>query len=310
MTSIDDLITPQDKIKLENTEAFEVLIIHPNNIEQFDWNDKNYLNLLLNQSFYDNYKINPNEFISDIAKCLKIKENKSDYVVTHLVFEEYDYIYEILYCDLPKEQKIKENENQMATLINSDEEVVYGSAVILKTHIPSISNNMYFQNMNKSELFRILYKRAHTTIVVYDDDWREEGVIGDISNYANFFFEEDKYKYKKLEVAFLSHNINIWYLESEYGENICGKLLNKPIEKCFWFTMLTDNMRGCLTLNEVKKIIELSNVLTDYKPLEELLKEENDLIGRNIVKNKYRILELTYQKHINKNECLIDKMNI
>jgi hypothetical protein len=48
-------------------------------------------------------------------------------------------------------------------------------------------------------------------------------------------------------------------------------------------------------LNEVTKIIKLSTVLEPpYKPDEKWLSDEKDIHGRNIIKNKYRILDNTY----------------
>ena len=61
------------------------------------------------------------------------------------------------------------------------------------------------------------------------------------------------------------------------------------------FTMLTDTIRGNITLNEVNKIIKLSTVLEPpYKPDDKWLSDEKDIHGRNIIKNKYRILDNTY----------------
>jgi lambda repressor-like predicted transcriptional regulator len=45
----------------------------------------------------------------------------------------------------------------------------------------------------------------------------------------------------------------------------------------------------------VNKIIKLSTVLEPpYKPDEKMVADEKDIHGRNIIKNKYRILDNTY----------------
>ena len=56
------------------------------------------------------------------------------------------------------------------------------------------------------------------------------------------------------------HNINIWYTTAIDGnKTLCGTLVDKYVDKCIWFTMKSDEYRGNLTLDEVNKIIYLSN---------------------------------------------------
>jgi hypothetical protein len=64
--------------------------------------------------------------------------------------------------------------------------------------------------------------------------------------------------------------------------------------------MKSDNYRGNITLDEVKKIISLSKVLSDYKTPSELLDEKNDSLGRKIIYNKYKVLDYISDKYITK----------
>ena len=113
-----------------------------------------------------------------------------------------------------------------------------------------------------------------------------------MDEFADNFFDD---KYDKLEIPFLLHNINIWYETSNNKNNICGNLINKNINRCLWFTMLSDDYKGHLTIGEVKKIIELSKHLEyPYKPETEWIEDEKDEIGRKIIKNKYKILDKAY----------------
>jgi hypothetical protein len=95
----------------------------------------------------------------------------------------------------------------------------------------------------------------------------------------------------------LLHNINIFYVANEYGEDIAPKLIPEKVETALFFTKIDDDFRGNLTLDEVKKIIELSNKLESFEVDEEYMKEEKDELGRNIIKNKYKILEFVYNKY-------------
>mgnify|MGYP006119083737 CR=1 FL=1 len=139
-------------------------------------------------------------------------------------------------------------------------------------------------------------------MVVYKDDEWQEITCNNIEDYKEYFFEEDKYKVKKKELAFLLYNINILYTTFEYAEeNVCGKLLEGRIDKCIWYTMATTDYKGNLSLEEVQKIIKLSNVLDTYILNDEETKEEDDHLGRKILKTKYRNLEKKYSENFNLN---------
>ena len=66
--------------------------------------------------------------------------------------------------------------------------------------------------------------------------------------------------------------------------------------------MLTDKIRGCITKDEVEKIIKLSTILTPpFRYDAKWAEEEKDEHNRTIIKNKYRVLDITYQEMTNKN---------
>ena len=212
---------------------------------------------------------------------------------------------EAKYSELTKKFYMTRNpqvKNQMATLININGDKVYGNALITKTKLPLESKNMYFEDMTKEDLYKMLYNRANKKIVLYDidsEEFRDERTILPIDQYADKYFEEDKYKVKKVELFFLKHNINIWYVVSDFGiENLCGKLIPGKIEKCIIFSRMNEVYLADLSLNEFKKIKYLSTVLTDFHAGEEHYSEETDELNRKVIKNRYRVLNIEYKKHI------------
>ena len=249
--------------------------------------------------FFEEVKIKQENFQQKIAECLRIKQFNGKQVDTNTFYEEKGYIYELMFLNLTKNQQSNETENQLASLMDINGEKLYGYVMIFKTHIPVDSNKMIFCDLCIKDIAKIMNERAHTKLVLYEEEqWREEGVKGPVEDFGDKFFGEDKYHIKKIEFAFLRHNINIWYTKSEYGEDkVCGKLLNERIDKCIWFSMATDTVRSHLTLDEVTKIIKLSEVLNDYNTKSDMIKEERDNFNRNILKTKHRILENIYNKH-------------
>lgn len=295
-----------DNIVMENNDDFDCLVINPGSIQHVSWIESNYAGKLMELDLFKLIKTNSTNFIEVLATHLNIEKYKIKNlnVKTEIIAEEPYYLYELLYVDLEKavEYHTDDNLNELASLLNINGDKIYSAAIIFKNHIPSLSDSMTLCAMSKEDLRRILHDRVHTKIVVGDDEnYYENIVVGDINNYAERFFDGEKYE--KIELPFLMHNINIWYLPSEYGTtNMCGNLINKPIEKCFWFSMKTDEFRCNLTLNEVNKIIYLSKVLTDYKTPSELLCEKNDSFGRKIIYNKYKVLDLIYDNNKKNNE--------
>lgn len=291
----------------DNKKDIECLLIKKGSIDHISYGDLDYVSQLLNLNLFEIIKINKDNFIEEITTRLDIKSyNHSNiHVLNEVVSEEPNYTYELMYVAPfeSKEDKEKfhteENHNGMATLINTNGDKIYSNAILFKNHVPSLTNSMYLKDMTKSDLFNILNDRVYTKVVIYngmnESEWKEQVVIGDMTSFANEFFEEEKYY--KLEIPFLMHNINIWYNVCKYNGkyDLCGKLIDKQVENCIWFTMKNDEYRGNLTLDEVKKIIHLSKLLDTYETPGQFYEEKLDNLGRKIIYNKYKVLDYMYK---------------
>ena len=292
-----------DKFKMENNNNFECLLIKPTNISDISWRDLDYSKKISEIDIYTSITTNNNNFIEIITTKLEIDKFtiKNVSIKNEIIAEDIYYLYELLYIDLidNKEYHKEEHINGVANLLNTNGDNIYSNALLLKTYLPSLNDSMIFVDAKISDIQQILHNRINTKIVTWDsdDNWKEIEARGDLNIIANNYF--DDCNYIKLEIGFLLHNINIWYIIDNSGEkNICGALINKPIEKCIWFTMKTDELRGNLSLDEVKKIIYLSNKLTTYITPSELIKEKNDNFERKIINNKYKVLDYLYNKYI------------
>jgi len=295
-----------DKIIMENTNSFQCLVIKQGSIESVDWSLPNYSEKLMELDLFESVTANQDNFIEILATKLDVNQFKVTNlgVTTQIVAEEPYYLYELLYVNLEKETQyhLPEKLNQMASLININGEKVYSNAILIRSHLPSLTDSMTMCNLTKNDLACVLHRRVHTQIAIWnnlDNIWTQDTVIGDLNNYAQTFFECDSPDdYKKIEFPFLMHNVNIWYTESLDGlSNACGKFINAKFDKCIMFTMKSDDYRGNLTLDEVKKMIFLSNVLDSYLTPSELLEEKNDKLGRKIIYNKYKVLDYVYNQY-------------
>jgi hypothetical protein len=218
-------------------------------------------------------------------------------VKTSIVAEEYSYVYQLMYIDMEKnaEYMIKENLNEMASLINTNGDKIYSNAILFKNYLPSLSDSMSLVSITKKDVGDFLHNRVYTRIVTWDDSWDEKVVMGDLNIFAHDFFDDNNII--KIEFPFLMHNINIWYTTFSYGRDVCGKLLNKKIDKCIWFTMKSDEIRGSINYDEVKKIIYLSEKLDNYITPGDMTEEKFDSMGRKIIYNKYKVLDYMYNNY-------------
>jgi len=292
-----------NKIKLENKSDFKLLLIKANKIDKMTWTDPNYINDILNSDYVKEVTFSPGKFAEDLGTSLDVEKYELPDVKCNLFYEEPDYHYEILYIDLLPTYKKVELENQFSLLLqNNGDNLIFGNALIMKTYVPvNDMNFMKISDINKDDIKRILEDRINTKVITFDNgDYEEKKIIGSVEQFAETFFdEEDKYIIQKMELPFLRHNINIWFTKFEYGfEKVCGDLLKHlVINKCIVFTLINDNIRGNISMDEFNKIKYLSEKLENYKVPEDLNEEEKDNIGRLLIKNKYRILDNVYNKY-------------
>jgi hypothetical protein len=294
----------ENKVKMTNKEPFTLLVIKPNQIKDRDWSDINYLHDLVNDKFCNYLSVHPDDYIEFMGKHLELDKYFQPYIKIEVIFEEKDYITEIMYVEVKKEDEDKYELNEFANLLNIGEDKIFGSVIVNRTFVSSSNNDMYLDNITPEKLHNSLHKRANTTVILYDSDtesFKEEDVFGPIDVFSEKFFGDKKYNIKKIDLKFLQHNLVIWYTEDEYGtSDIIGNLIPKNInvDKMIVFSMWTEDYRDSLYLDEFNKIIKLSNKLKDFITPAEYNKEEKDNLGRNIVKNKYKILEIIYKDNL------------
>ena len=288
-----------DKIKFENEGDFSLFVIEPNHIADRDWMSPSYLPDLVNDTFCSIHKTNPKKFIESVGTLLKVNDYEYPDVRTTVIHEEPGYMYEIMYINTtPKYHKV-ENENEFALLLqNNGNEKIYGSMILLKSHLPIDNmNSATLCEITRDDVIMMLFDRANTKVVLYDEEFREERVLGPMELYADMFLQTDNIQ--KIEFPFLKYNLNIWYVEDkDYGDDAIKNLLDVKIERCIIFTLINDDYRGNLTLEEFNKILYLAGKLDNYSLQPKYNDEEKDELGRNIIKNKYRILEQIYKSNL------------
>lgn len=289
-----------EKVNMDDNELIECLVIKQGQINNISWKDPEYINRIIELDLIESIFVNGKTFLDTLAKKLSVDKYKviNMSAKTEIVGEEPYYLYELIYIDLENDilYHTNDNINDIANLISINGDSIYSNAILFRNYIPSLTDSMNLCNMTKNDLKRLLYRRAYNTIVIgdsFENKFIEDTVIGDMQIFAKKFFDGEEFK--KVEFPFLMHNINIWYTTGIIENKLCGNLINnKFIDKCIWFTMRTDVYRDNLTLDEVKKIINLSLKLDNYNTPSELMEEKIDNLGRKIICNKYKVLDKIY----------------
>lgn len=288
-------------IKFEHKNNFSMILIKPNKISNIDYSNPGYLTKILNSDFITIIETSPENFVYDLESNLLISEfSEVDRDVNkHVIYEEPNYMYEILFLDIKDSQHmISKNENEFGNLINSYGEKIYGNMLILKSNIPCNDTSIKFSNISKNDLFEMIDSRNNSKVVIYEDgEYREEKVKGDIEIFCKNLFDGEYYH--KTDTRFLLHDLHIHYCTSKYGKSIIPNIISDKIDIAVFFSMNSGTYRGNITLNEIKKIIELTKYLKTFLPESEWIKDENDIFNRPIIKNKYRVLESAWNKFLN-----------
>jgi len=286
-------------IVMENTNTIKCLLININNIDNISWKEPEYIKKICDLNIYNFIDLNSDNIISVIGKNFNYEFLNNIIIDKEIIYEESEYIYELLYINMDSftEYMTDEYLNGVGSLLNTNGNKIYFNSIILKTYLPLNTESIILENMEIKDIEKILFNRANKQIILYNDDYKEEILFGDIETYGNIFFNNEYYL--KKEIKFLSYNLNIWYTNSEYGEeNICGKLISNLIDKCVIFIKIDENNLGNITLDEFKKIIYLSNKLDNYSTPTEYLNTKLDKYNRKIINNKCKILHLLYNKYL------------
>lgn len=293
-----------NNVRLQNTEPFKILIIKPNNIQNLDWKNPEYLKNLVNGEYCSYVSIEPSKYIEEISKIFIIDKQAHPVIDVKVIAElyvssEYNMIVEIMFV-VHENDGDGEEPNEFARLLDVYESNIFGTAIVMCTYISNNDNGMHLVDTTPELLQDMLYHRANNKIITYDADeesYLEVDIFGPMQDFADNFFSENKYRVKKMEIGFLKHNLNIWYTEDKYGTlDTFGNILpdTARVDKMIVFSMWGDNIRHNLTMNEFNMIRFLSKKLDNYMVSDDITQEEKDELGRTIVKNKYKILHKFY----------------
>lgn len=281
-----------DELKMDNTEEFDIMVIPPSKISQYDFNHPNYLDLVLKDIKI--IKIKPENFALALAQNTELNKYKTNNMGNDVFGFSKNYCYNIIFLELHQDDQKDEIKNEVGELLHNADGKIYGNCLIFKTFVPEDSFEMRFESIEKKDIVDLLNSRRSPNMVIYDDGDYFEHKVTDIESYSKKLFYDD-YIFKK-EINFYHHILNVWYTTADYGEKIFPNLIDKKIDRMICFTK-TNIYKDDFSLDELNKIIKLSNKGIMSIDME-LFKQEKDELDRKIIKSKFRILTMMFKKYI------------
>ena len=278
---------------------FELLIIKPNMIDHLDYNKVDYISELTKMNCYETVESNEEDIGIVFAKYL----NQDNYIAcnaqTNICYETKDYLYEICYLDIPKEKKNNDTINQLATLLDITNEQIFGTAILMRTHLPLENLEMNMISSSKEDIKTILESRVnHKGVFIDTDQTLKTITFRDINPKIRELFDEDIKDLSKIEIPFLKHNFIMYYNKDSLDEEnkIVEDIAQKKIYgEVFIVSMVTDTLYTDILVDEVKKMLAISKFGENaWKASPDDDKEDRDDNGRILIKSKYRIL---HKKH-------------
>jgi len=279
-----------------NDSEFSLLVIKPNKVSHLDFNNVNYITNILDLKCFETVDTNNKEIGEIFAK--KLNNNNGCNAITNICFEQYEYLYEICFIDIKKEEKTDANYNELASMLDVTDEQIFGNAILIKTHLPVESKDMNIVDVNKNDIRTILHSRVEFKgVFITPDATIEDVVFRDIESTKQKIIDDDKIK--KFEIPFLKHNFIMYFSDNPYEEknNMVTKIAGQDIHGTVLIvSMLTDKVYTDISKKEVLQILEISKLNSDlWKINQNDEAEEMDILDRKIIKNKYRILNNKYK---------------
>lgn len=273
-----------DTFKTEHVDDYEILLIKPNYVEDLDFRHPDYVEMIMNKNCFEKIESTIDQFENIISCNFDFTSNKNRNLITKMIHEDQDYLYELIYLD--NQIHTVDTYNGIGSLLTSDELKVWGNALLLKTKVDILSDSMKMDKCKISDLYNIFVNRKyHYGVILEDGEWIECKFSNIDEQVEDYFINNPK----KEELGFLRHNLNVYYTKSDKGINI-GKLINEKVDQCLIFSKMNDQILTNISVDEVKKILSLSEKMENFNVVSDDMKEEKDELGRDILKNKYRIL--------------------
>lgn len=303
---------------------FQIIVIKPN---EFDINsipfksepNKIYNEITRNDFFdiksnyvdFDKFK----EIISNYVEIVNVDESTFMNTVVEKIslddkhygdvrdcYEEPDNIYQIMFRLVSQYDKRDNLENNiLGSLLTYEKELVYGNIVLFKTNLPKDSYEMKNVDAVIEDVAKLAMNNLYHTGVYVEDNRIEQ-----IFYNNNFEFVDPKNRFsKRTDIDHILKNESYGFqtrdvlkynmqlvFDKDSHDNIndpMSRIMLGPVRGKGVVTSPYENNNSFLDLSK-EEFINILKVSPNFELTTNELKVEKDTFNRNIIKNKYRIL--------------------
>lgn len=284
----------------------------PNNIYN-EINRNDFFNIKSNYVDFDEFK----KIIADYVEIINVDESSFMKSVIEQIslddkhygdvrdcYEEPNNIYQVMFRLISQYDKRESLENNiLASLLTYEKELIYGNVVLFKTNLPKDNFEMKNVDVILEDIARLVMNNLYHTGV-----YIENNKIDQIFYNNNFEFVDPKNRFsKRTDIEhilknesygfqtrdILKYNMQLVF-DKDSHEDIndpMSRIMLGPVRGTGVITSPYENNNSFLDLS-VSEIIDILRVSPNFELTNKETMIEKDTFNRNIIKNKYRILNL------------------
>tara|TARA_Y100000768_G_scaffold277219_1_gene212647 strand:- start:5029 stop:5985 length:957 start_codon:yes stop_codon:yes gene_type:complete len=266
-----------------------------------------------------------NKFKEDTNNFLEIKETSTeDYllniqddlnsnekymIVTEDLYQNREYLYQMIFADIYHEETDIKNVNLFATYFTNEYKAIVGNVIIMKIKVPINTAEALCESINYNDIYFLLKsEKFHAGVIIHDDERMTQIYYDNNYNLINMdknntlntnnnnIFKDTKYN--GYQDSLLKFDLNIYVRKPDTYERgdvkinaIASKIFNMKVEGDSLFVCKDMEFSNHYDLF-IEDIADLLKVSADKRKLTKDEKNENEVDQENkkIFKSRYRIL--------------------
>lgn len=309
---------------------FQIIVIKPNEFDlrsiPYKTNpNKNYKEITRSNFFdiksnyvdFDKFK----NIIADYIEVINVDENSfMEKVVEHISLDDKHYgdvrdcyedpnnIYQVMFRLTSQYDNRKELKNNiLASLITYEKELLYGNIVLFKTNLPKDNFKMTNVDVTIDDIVKLIMNNIYHTGVYIEDNKIQQIFYNNEFEFVNplnqfskrndieHILKNESYGFQTRDI--LKYNMQLVF-DKESHDSIndpMSRIMLGPIRGKGVITSPYDNNNSFLDLSK-EELIDILRISPNFELTAKETKVEKDEFNRNIIKNKYRILNLRLNK--------------
>ena len=217
-------------------------------------------------------------------------------------YDEPNNVYQLMFRLISQfDQRENLKNNVLASLLTYEKELIYGNAVLFKTNLPKDSYEMSNVDIVINDIAKILMNNIYHTGVYIEDNKIEQIFYNNnfefvdpqqgfsTRNDIEHILKNESYGFQTKNI--LKYNMQLVFDKDSHDDinDPMSRILLGPVRGKGVITSPYENDNSFLDLSK-DELINILKISPNFELTNNELKVEQDTFSRNIIKNKYRII--------------------